>query len=72
MKLWGGRFEKSTNEVVDDFHSSITFDQRLYRQDIEGSIAHATMLGEQGFRKVKRGTVRWAGSRSRWRTTARV
>ncbi len=48
MKLWGGRFEKSTNEVVDDFHSSITFDQRLYRQDIEGSIAHATMLGEQG------------------------
>ena len=48
MKLWSGRFEKSTNEVVDDFHSSITFDQRLYRQDIEGSIAHATMLGEQG------------------------
>lgn len=48
MKLWGGRFEKSTNEVVDDFHSSITFDQRLYRQDIEGSIAYATMLGEQG------------------------
>ena len=48
MKLWGGRFEKSTDGMVDDFHSSITFDPRLYRQDITGSIAHATMLGEQG------------------------
>ena len=48
MKLWGGRFEKSTDGMVDDFHSSITFDKRLYKQDIEGSIAHATMLGEQG------------------------
>ncbi len=48
MKLWGGRFEKQTAEFVDDFHSSISFDCRLYRQDIEGSIAHATMLGEQG------------------------
>jgi len=48
MKLWGGRFEKSTDGMVDDFHSSITFDKRLYKQDITGSIAHATMLGEQG------------------------
>ena len=48
MKLWGGRFSKATDGLVDDFHSSITFDQRLYRQDITGSIAHATMLGEQG------------------------
>ena len=48
MKLWGGRFEKKTDGLVDDFHSSITFDQRLYQQDILGSIAHATMLGEQG------------------------
>ena len=48
MKLWGGRFEKKTEGLVDDFHSSITFDKRLYRQDIAGSIAHATMLGEQG------------------------
>ncbi|HWP79712.1 MAG TPA: argininosuccinate lyase [Candidatus Acidoferrum sp.] len=48
MKLWGGRFEKQTAEFVDDFHSSISFDCRLVRQDIEGSIAHATMLGEQG------------------------
>ncbi|MBP3427951.1 MAG: argininosuccinate lyase [Clostridia bacterium] len=48
MKLWGGRFEKKTDGLVDDFHSSITFDQRLYQQDITGSIAHATMLGRQG------------------------
>ena len=48
MKLWGGRFEKATDGMVDDFHSSISFDKRLYRQDILGSIAHATMLGEQG------------------------
>ena len=48
MKLWGGRFSKATDGLVDDFHSSISFDQRLYEQDITGSIAHATMLGEQG------------------------
>ena len=48
MKLWGGRFEKKTDGLVDDFHSSITFDKRLYHQDIAGSIAHATMLGKQG------------------------
>jgi len=45
MKLWAGRFEKKTEEMVDDFHSSISFDHRLYKQDIQGSIAHATMLG---------------------------
>ena len=48
MKLWGGRFSKATDGLVDDFNSSISFDQRLYEQDILGSIAHATMLGEQG------------------------
>ena len=48
MKLWGGRFEKATNGLVDDFHSSISFDKRLFEQDITGSIAHATMLGEEG------------------------
>ena len=37
MKLWGGRFEKKTDGLVDDFHSSITFDKRLYHQDIAGS-----------------------------------
>lgn len=48
MKLWGGRFTKGTDKVVEDFHSSISFDQRLYRQDIKGSMAHAGMLGRQG------------------------
>ena len=47
MKLWGGRFSKSTDTMVDDFNSSINFDQRLYKQDIMGSIAHANMLGKQ-------------------------
>lgn len=48
MKLWDGRFSKPTDELVDDFHSSLPFDRRLYKQDIAGSVAHATMLGEQG------------------------
>ncbi len=47
-KLWGGRFQKSTDKKVDDFNSSIRFDQRMYKQDIRGSIAHANMLGKQG------------------------
>ncbi len=47
-KLWGGRFQKSTDKKVDDFNSSIRFDQRMYKQDIKGSIAHAAMLGKQG------------------------
>lgn len=46
-KLWGGRFQKSTDKKVDDFNSSIRFDKRMYKQDIKGSIAHATMLGKQ-------------------------
>jgi len=46
MKLWGGRFAKNTDKEVNDFHSSIRFDQRMYRQDITGSIAHARMLGK--------------------------
>ncbi len=48
MKLWGGRFSKNTDESVNDFNSSIRFDQRMYRQDITGSIAHARMLGKCG------------------------
>ncbi len=48
MKLWGGRFEKTTDALVEDFHSSISFDQRLYKQDILGSVAHARMLGSVG------------------------
>ena len=48
MKLWGGRFTKSTDSFTDHFHSSISFDSRMYKQDITGSIAHAKMLGKQG------------------------
>ncbi|NMA96485.1 MAG: argininosuccinate lyase [Clostridiales bacterium] len=48
MKLWGGRFDKSTDEMVDDFQGSIEFDSRLYKQDIAGSVAHARMLGAKG------------------------
>ncbi len=47
-KLWGGRFTASTDSFTDHFHSSISFDQRMYKQDITGSIAHAAMLGKQG------------------------
>jgi len=47
-KMWGGRFAKTTDKLVEDFHSSISFDQILYQQDIAGSIAHAKMLGRQG------------------------
>jgi len=47
-KLWAGRFSKEVDEKVNDFNSSIKFDARMYKQDIEGSIAHATMLGETG------------------------
>lgn len=48
MKLWGGRFTKSTDSFTDHFHSSISFDSRMYKEDITGSIAHAKMLGKQG------------------------
>jgi argininosuccinate lyase len=47
-KLWGGRFQKETDRLVEDFHSSISFDRRLYKYDILGSIAHARMLGRAG------------------------
>ena len=47
-KLWTGRFTKALDAEVNDFNSSIRFDSRMYRQDIEGSIAHAAMLGKQG------------------------
>ena len=48
MKLWGGRFTKETDELVNRFNASIGFDQRFYHQDIRGSIAHVTMLAKQG------------------------
>ena len=47
-KLWGGRFSKDTDKLVEDFHSSISFDQKLYKWDITGSKAHARMLGDIG------------------------
>ena len=48
MKLWGGRFEKETDGLVDALNASIGFDQRLYKEDITGSMAHAEMLGACG------------------------
>ncbi|MGB1222435.1 MAG: argininosuccinate lyase, partial [Alcanivoracaceae bacterium] len=47
-KLWGGRFSESTDQFVQEFTASVNFDQRMYAQDIRGSIAHATMLAEAG------------------------
>lgn len=48
MKLWGGRFTKETNQLVHNFNASISYDQKFYKQDILGSIAHVTMLEKQG------------------------
>ena len=47
-QLWGGRFTKETDQLFYNFNASITFDQKFYKQDIEGSIAHVTMLAKQG------------------------
>ena len=48
MKLWGGRFKGNTDELAFSFNESLSFDRRLYRQDIEGSLAHVKMLAKQG------------------------
>ncbi|MCR5608085.1 MAG: argininosuccinate lyase [Lachnospiraceae bacterium] len=48
MKLWGGRFTKETNQLVHNFNASLSFDQKFYKQDIKGSIAHVTMLAKSG------------------------
>ena len=48
MKMWQGRFKKEEDERVNDFNSSISFDSRMYKQDITGSMAHAKMLGDTG------------------------
>ena len=48
MKLWSGRFAKDTDALVNELNASISFDQRLYREDIQGSLAHARMLGDCG------------------------
>lgn len=51
MQLWKGRFKKELSKTTNDFNSSISFDSRMYKEDIEGSIAHATMLGRCGIIK---------------------
>ncbi|MCI8514361.1 MAG: argininosuccinate lyase [Lachnospiraceae bacterium] len=48
MNLWGGRFKEQTDELVFQFNASLPYDRRLYRQDIEGSLAHVAMLAKQG------------------------
>ena len=47
-QLWGGRFTKETDELVYRFNASVSFDQKFYRQDIRGSMAHVKMLAKQG------------------------
>ncbi len=47
-KMWAGRFLKKSEKIADDFNSSLRFDKKMYRQDVEGSLAHATMLAAQG------------------------
>lgn len=53
MKLWGGRFTKKTNDLVFNFNESLSFDRKLYKQDIRGSITHARMLGKQDIISIK-------------------
>ncbi len=48
MKLWGGRFTQNSSKILEEFNGSIGFDKRMYREDIEGSIAHSRMLAVQG------------------------
>lgn len=48
MKLWGGRFTRETDKLAHNFNASLSFDQKFYKQDIRGSIAHVTMLAKQG------------------------
>ena len=47
-KMWEGRFHKETNKLLEKFNASITFDKRMYEEDITGSIAHSRMLAKQG------------------------
>ena len=53
MKLWGGRFTEGVNELVNTFNSSISIDSRMYKEDIEGRLAHVKMLGKQGIIPLK-------------------
>ena len=56
-QLWGGRFTKETDQLVYNFNASISFDQKFYKEDIEGSIAHVTMLGKQGIISQQRAMI---------------
>lgn len=47
MKLWGGRFKEEESKLMEDFNSSLSFDKKLYYEDIKGSIAHVKMLANQ-------------------------
>lgn len=57
MKLWGGRFAKGNDRLMEDFHSSIGFDQRLCKEDILGSLAHSAMLAKQGIISEEEGEI---------------
>ncbi|NLK61880.1 MAG: argininosuccinate lyase [Fusobacteria bacterium] len=53
MKLWGGRFTKATDKLMEEFNASISFDKRMYEEDIKGSIAHSKMLAKQNIISVE-------------------
>ncbi len=61
MQLWKGRFQKELSKTTNDFNSSISFDSRMYKEDIQGSIAHATMLGRCGIIKKEEADAITAG-----------
>ena len=66
-QLWGGRFTKQTDQLVFDFNASITFDKRLFHEDVTGSIVHATMLAKQGIltEEERKSTEHWQLMRPR-------
>ena len=67
MKLWKGRFQKEADPKTNDFNSSISIDSRMYREDIEGSMAHATMLGACGIIEKGESEKSWRACRAFWR-----
>ena len=62
--MWAGRFSKELSSELNDFNSSIPFDARMYRQDIQGSLAHAAMLTAEGILTAKEGESILAGLES--------
>ena len=63
-KMWAGRFKKETDRLVNEFNASVSVDSRLYREDIEGSMAHAAMLARQGIISQEDGEAIQAGLKS--------